>query len=131
MIIFFQPYLLTTEDYKEVEKIYHADDTIAPSILYDLYMTLTEEEMDELAHRPHDMIKECLWDGQVNKMCEDFVEHGGTKVYVPKFGVCYMINFKGIHGMHSEHATKYDELKAHAAGADHGLRLILDIQSRF
>ena len=113
-----------------MDKIYHADDTIAPSILYDLYMTLTEEEMDELAHRPHDMIKECLWDGQVNKMCEDFVEHGGTKVYVPKFGVCYMINFKGIHGMHSEHATKYDELKAHAAGADHGLRLILDIQSR-
>ena len=59
-------------------------------------------------------------------MCEDFMETGGTKVYVPKFGVCYMINYKG-----TNESGKYHELKTHVAGADHGLRLILDIQSKF
>ena len=42
--------------------------------------------MAELGHKPKDMIKECRWDGEVNEMCKDFMEHGGTKVYVPKFG---------------------------------------------
>ena len=117
--------LSTTEDYEEVDKIYHADDTIAPSMLYDIYMSLTATEMAELGHKPKDMIKECRWDGEVNEMCKDFMEHGGTKVYVPKFGVCYMINFEGSH-----HSNKYHELITHVAGADHGLRLILDIQSK-
>ena len=118
--------MIIKEDYKEVDRIYHADDTIAASMLYDMYMTLTAEEMYELAHRPKDMIKECRWNGEVNDMCEDFMETGGTKVYVPKFGVCYMINYKG-----TNESGKYHELKTHVAGADHGLRLILDIQSKF
>ena len=116
--------LLIIEDYKEVDKIYHADDTIAPSMLYDIYMSLSEEEMTEFGHRPKDMIKECRWNGEVTDMCKDFMEHGGTKVFVPKFGVCYMINFEG-----RDHSNKYEEMRTHVAGADHGLRLILDIQS--
>ena len=117
--------MIIAEDYKEVDRIYHADDTIAPSMLYDIYMNLTEEEMTEFGHRPKDMIKECRWDGEVNEMCEDFMTHGGTRVFVPKFGVCYMINFEG-----RDHTNKYGELRTHVAGADHGLRLILDIQSK-
>ena len=95
-------------------------------MLYDMYMGLTGEEMSDLAHHPQDMIKECHWNGEMNDMCKDFKENGGTKVYVPKFGVCYVINFKG-----TAHSNPFEELKAHAAGADHGLKLILDIQSKF
>ena len=113
------------EEYKEVEKIYHADGKIASNMLYDMYMKLTANEMKDLAHRPQDMIKECLWNGQVNDICEAFVKDGGTKIYVPKFGVCYIINFKGTNS--SGAGVK---LKVHNAGVDHGLKLILDIQSR-
>ena len=82
--------------------------------------------MDDFSHRPEDMIKECHWNGEVNEICRDFMTKGGTHIYVPKFGVCFVINFKGL----NYHDTHFEELKANAAGADHGLRLILDIQSK-
>merc|ERR1719322_1391859 len=75
------------------------------------------------------MIKECHWNGEINDICKDFMTKGGTHIYVPKFGVCFVINFKGLH--HSRFTTQFEELKANAAGADHGLRLILDIQSQY
>ena len=127
LIIYFH-FTLLAVDYEEVEEIYHANDTVKPSILYEKYLNLTESEMRELAHRPQDMIKECRWNGEMNKMCENFAKNRGSKIYVPKFGVCYMINFKGAN---MESRAKNNELKAHTAGADHGLRLILDIESRF
>ena len=111
-----------------MEKIYHANYTVAPNIFYDIYVELTADEMDEFSHRPEDMIKECHWNGEVNDICKDFMTKGGTHIYVPKFGVCFVINFKGLH--HNRFTTEFEELKANAAGADHGLRLILDIQSK-
>ena len=113
-----------TEEYKEVEKIYHADDEVAPSMFYDMYMKLTAEEMAELAHQPRDMIKECRWNGETNEMCKEFREDGGTKIYVPKFGVCYILHFKGTN------VSTTSILKAHTAGPDHGLQLVFDIQSK-
>ena len=112
------------EQYKEVEKIYHADESLASSMLYDLYMTLTAEEMRELGHKPKDMIKECMFEGQNHTICKEFMENGGTEIYVPKFGVCHVLNFKGLNDSDGN-----EELKVKNAGSDHGLKLILDIQS--
>ena len=99
---------------------------MAPNIFYDIYVELTADEMDELSHRPEDMIKDCRWNGEINEICKHFMEKGGTHIYVPKFGVCYVINFKGLNHFNPD----FEELKANAAGPDHGLRLILDIQSK-
>ena len=114
--------LCFAEEYKELEKIYHADDEVAPGMLYDMYMKLTANEMEELAHKPRDMIKECRWNGETNEICKKFREDGGTKIYVPKFGVCYVLNFQGT--------NVSTTIKAHTAGPDHGLQLIFDIQSK-
>ena len=86
-------------------------------------MRLTADEMEELAHQPKDMIKECRFDGETEEMCNAFMTDGGTKFVVPKFGICYTFNFRGI----NKATTK--PLKVHHAGPDHGLNLILDIQS--
>ena len=117
-------YAIFEEEYKAVEKIYHANDEVAPNMFYDMYMKLTMDEMEELAHRPKDMIKECRWNGEMNEMCKAFMEDGGTKIYVPKFGVCYVLNF------HGTNASRTALLKTHTAGSDHGLKLIFDIQSK-
>ena len=114
------------EQYKEVEKIYHADENVVSSMLYDMYMKLTAEEMRELGHKPKDMIKECMFDGQNHTICKEFMENGGTEIYVPKFGVCHVLNFKGLNT-----SDDNEELRAKNAGSDHGLKLILDIQSEF
>ena len=121
-LFFHLPHFL--EQYKEVEKIYHADESLASSMLYDLYMTLTAEEMRELGHKPKDMIKECMFEGQNHTICKEFMENGGTEIYVPKFGVCHVLNFKGLNDSDGN-----EELKVKNAGSDHGLKLILDIQS--
>ena len=93
-------------------------------MLYDMYMQLTSDEMEELAHRPKDMIKECRWNGETNDMCQSFMKDGGTKIYVPKFGVCYVLHFQGTN------TSTTGLLKTHTAGSDHGLQLIIDIQSK-
>ena len=118
------------EDYEIVEKIYNANYTVAPNIFYDIYVELTSDEMDEFSHRPEDMIKECYWNGEANEICKDYMINGGTHIYVPKFGVCFVINFKGLDHVTTHGNNNFEELKANAAGADHGLRLILDIQSK-
>ena len=115
------------DQYSQLEKIYHANDTIAPDMLYDLYMKLNSTEIEMLAHRPTDMIKECHWDGQKNEgLCQSFQKHGGTKIFVPKYGVCYTFNFKGM----MTSSENNDSAITNFAGAEHGLQLILDIESK-
>ena len=110
-------------EYEDIEKIYHATATVAPNMLYDMLMKLNADEMEELAHQPKDMIKECIWDGESSEMCKAFIANGGTKIFVPKFGVCYALNFHGINESMSS------SLKADHAGPAHGLKLIFNIQS--
>ena len=100
---------------------------VAPSMLYDMYMKLTAVEMEELAHRPTDMMKECRWNGETEtEMCKAFMVDGGTKIFVPKYGVCYTLNFNGMNT-----TTTTTSMKSHHAGPDHGMQLIVDIQSKF
>ena len=116
-------FVILLEAYEDIEKIYHANATVAPNMLYDKLMELGADEMEELAHQPKDMVKECVWDGQNNEMCKEFIANGGTKIFVPEFGVCYALNFQEINESRSK------SLKADHAGPAHGLKLIFNIQS--
>ena len=100
-----------------------------PNSLHDfrrVYLKLNREEVIKVAHQPKDMIKECVYTQKIRekeKSCTDYITDGGTKIFTPAYGVCYMFNFKGL-------SNKMQPLMAIYPGEEYGLQLTLNIERK-
>ena len=91
-----------------------------------LYLKLNRDELMEMAHQPKDMILQCIYLQRIRQQepfCTDLMQNGGTKIFSPTYGVCYMFNFKGI----NEHVNP---LGSYMSGEEYGLQLTLNIESK-
>ena len=90
------------------------------------YLKLNHEVISEIAHQPKDMIIGCIFSKQVRQSdprCTDFITNGGTKVFTPSYGVCYMFNFKGLETEQYPASTFYP-------GEEYGLQLTINVESK-
>ena len=62
------------------------------------YIKLTTYEMERIAHKPSQMILYCQMaqDKENGRICQNFLQEGGTKVFSPIRGVCYSINLQSF-----------------------------------
>ena len=77
-----------------------------------------------MAHQPADMIIECIFSKQVRSSdprCQHLINYGGTKIFTPNYGVCYMFNFKGLR-------DTYPALTFYP-GEEYGLQLTINVES--
>ena len=89
------------------------------------YLNLNHEEVSAVAHQPIDMIKDCVYSAQSTSSdpkCTELVTNGGTKIFTPSYGVCYMFNFKGLRTEQYPPVTFYP-------GEQYGLQLTINIES--
>ena len=100
----------------------------------ELYAQLETWEMKKLAHKPKNMFKACEFiSDQLTandlgaKKCESLIEHGGTKLFSVKYGVCYSYNFKNFTDGKTDSKGDMVSLKQIMPGAK-GLELVLDIE---
>ena len=80
-----------------------------------------------MAHQPEDMIVDCVYSKQVRSVdprCKHLINYGGTKIFTPSYGVCYMFNFIGLE--HKEHpaVTFYP-------GEEYGLQMTVNVESMY
>ena len=90
------------------------------------YLKLNHDEISEIAHQPRDMIIGCIYSKQVRQSdprCTDFLANGGTKIFTPSYGVCYMFNFKGLETERYPAMTFYP-------GEEYGLQLTINVESK-
>ena len=79
-----------------------------------------------VAHQPKDMIKECIYTQKMQvkePRCLDLMANGSTKIFTPKYGVCYMFNFNGLY-------STTQALTSFYPGEEYGLQLTLDAESK-
>ena len=89
------------------------------------YLKLNHEEVSAVAHQPKDMIRECIYSAQsrqADPRCSSLIAKGGTKIFTPSYGVCYMFNFKGLRAERYPPVTFYP-------GEQYGLQLTVNIES--
>lgn len=80
-----------------------------------------------MAHQPKDMIIECVYSAQLrasDPRCTALITNGGTKIFTPSYGVCYMFNFKGLRAEQYSPVTFYP-------GEQYGLQLTINIESMY
>ena len=80
----------------------------------------------EISHQPKDMILECIYMQRIRRQdpfCADLMLNGGTKIFTPTYGVCYMFNFKGVN-------QSIHPLGTYVAGEPYALQLTLNIESK-
>ena len=89
------------------------------------YLKLNHEEITAIAHQPHDMIVDCVFNKQIRNpdpKCLQFIANGSTTIFTPSYGVCYIFNFKGLTKEKYPAVTFYP-------GEDYGLQLTINIES--
>ena len=90
------------------------------------YLKLDHDEIAEIAHQPKDMIIGCIYSKQVREKdprCTNLLTKGGTKIFTPSYGVCYMFNFKGLQPENYPAVTFYP-------GEEYGLQLTINVESK-
>ena len=90
------------------------------------YLQLNRNELIDIAHQPKDMIKGCIYLKRIRQkhpFCTDLIDNGGTKIFTPTYGVCYMFNFKGIN-------KTVPPLTSYQPGEEYGLQLTVNIESK-
>jgi len=100
----------------------------APTTVHDFwkyYLKLDHDEISAMAHQPADMMIECVFSKQVRSSdprCQHLINYGGTKIFTPNYGVCYMFNFKGL-------KDQFPALTFYP-GEEYGLQLTINVESR-
>ena len=80
-----------------------------------------------MAHQPNEMIIECIYMKRIrhkDPFCTELIKNGGTKIFSPTYGVCYMFNFKGLN-------EKTNGLTNFMSGEEYGLQLTLNVESKY
>ena len=91
------------------------------------YLKLNRQEVIEIAHQPKDMIQECIFTKQIRNrdpLCKSLMRYGGTKIFTPTYGVCYMYNFRGLNKLMHPMISFYP-------GEEYGLQLTMNIESKY
>ena len=91
------------------------------------YLKLDHGEISAIAHQPKDMIIDCVFNKQVrggDPRCIHLMTKGGTKIFSPSYGVCYMFNFKGLRNEEYPATTFYP-------GDEYGLQLTLNAEATY
>ena len=91
------------------------------------YLELKHDELLEMAHQPSEMIIECIYMKRIrhkDPVCTELIKNGGTKIFSPTYGVCYMFNFKGLN-------EKTKGLTHFMSGEEYGLQLTLNVESKY
>ena len=91
------------------------------------YLELKHDELLEMAHQPSEMIIECIYMKRIrhkDPVCTELIKNGGTKIFSPTYGVCYMFNFKGLN-------EKINGLSNYMSGEEYGLQLTLNVESKY
>ena len=91
------------------------------------YLKLKHDELLEMAHQPSEMIIECIYMKRIrhkDPVCTELIKNGGTKIFSPTYGVCYMFNFKGLN-------EKTKGLTNFMSGEEYGLQLTLNVESKY
>ena len=89
------------------------------------YLKLDHGEISEIAHQPDDMIIDCVFNKRVrggDPRCTHLMTKGGTKIFSPSYGVCYMFNFNGLNIEKYPANTFYP-------GDEYGLQLTLNAET--
>ena len=91
------------------------------------YLKLDHNEIAEMAHQPKDMIIDCVFNKQVRAVdprCLYLMAKGGTMIFTPSYGVCYMFNFRGLEYEKYPAVTFYP-------GEEYGLRLTINVETLY
>ena len=105
-------------------------DKLKSSSMHDFrlsYLKLNRQEVIDVAHQPKDMIQECIFTKRIRNqdpLCENLMRTGGTKIFTPTYGVCYMYNFRGLSKMAYPMISFYP-------GEEYGLQLTLNVESKY
>ena len=63
---------------------------------YSTYLSLTSNEIAQIAHQPDDMIKHCSMSSKFGEEQCNALRNGQYKMFTAIYGMCYMFNYVGI-----------------------------------